>query len=252
MWTAGRLLARASLRAVRCHRFVHFSATSAGTAPPPPPAEGQGLPTVAVGAPVGPLSCRAAPCRTAADAFHRHASVVLARVAPVGGTSAIVLGEALQKAAEEEVRLAFGDGSDGCEERAECSRQLVREAEEAVAMATGLAETRRELADLRRARADKLAVGFQTAGKENQEYCALVVAAAAGIFGVSVHYGFLSIFAVAFLIYRRATSVVRKQRAAMDELQDILDRIPDLEQAEAQRLEVLRARAALWSGGAAE
>lgn len=136
--------------------------------------------------------------------------------------------------------------------KAACQERLLGHAEEAIALADALAEGRRERGRLRAERADILAVGFQTTTAENQEFASLVVCATAGIFAVSVHWSFFSVFGVSYALYRRSTKEVRKQRAAVEHLEGVIARLKALDQEEAERLEALRARARAWDAGSAE
>jgi len=129
---------------------------------------------------------------------------------------------------------------------------VTRASQEAITLARDIEEGRRERTRLRADRADILAVGFQTTGAENQEFASLVVCATAGVFAVSIHWGFFSIFAVAYALYRRSTRAIQKQRAAVDSLQDIVDRLKELDRVEAEKQAALQGLAAAWLEGRSE
>mmetsp|Transcript_127534 Transcript_127534/g.284474 ORF Transcript_127534/g.284474 Transcript_127534/m.284474 type:complete len:239 (-) Transcript_127534:54-770(-) len=184
------------------------------------------------------------------ERFRRRAGPELA-AATSSSVSAAQLGASLRQAAEEELGapLAAEAPAEEQSEAVPLPRRLALEAQEAEALVASLEELRRERATLKAERADILAIGFQTTGAENQEFASLVVCATAGIFAVSIHWGFFSIFAVSYAIYRRSTVEVRKQRAAVDDLQEIVDRLREVQTEEAAQLASLQARAAAWAEG---
>ncbi|OLQ11170.1 hypothetical protein AK812_SmicGene5023 [Symbiodinium microadriaticum] len=98
-------------------------------------------------------------------------------------------------------------------------------------------------------RADCLAVGFQNPNAENQEFASMIVCATAGIFAVSIHYIFFSVFALGYYVYRRSTRATRRQHAALEDLQEITDRLKELEKLETERLSSLRSSIKAWQEG---
>jgi len=112
-----------------------------------------------------------------------------------------------------------------------------------------LLRNRAERAKLSNQRSDLLAVGYQNMVGENKEFGALILCAIAGIFAVSLHPIFFSIFGIAYWLYRRSTAQVRKQRAAVEELEGILEQIKELEEKEAQQITGLSIKAKAWSCG---
>lgn len=144
----------------------------------------------------------------------------------------------LQEVAKDEL----GDTTD-------CAKEVEQEAEHAVADVTALEELRAERPKLRASRADLLQVSFQSQAAENQEFGALVICATAGIFAVSLHYGFFSIFIVAYWLYRRATQDMRRQQLAVDDLADVIARMKEINGLEAEALAIIRGRASAWRDG---
>lgn len=195
----------------------------------------------------------------ALERFRRRGGPELAALAGAGagGISAPRLRQALEEAARAELEAAFGPPPSGegaapaaaSTPRGDCERRAAAEIEEAVAIAGAVEEGHRERTKLRATRADILAVGFQTTGAENQEFASLIVCATAGIFAVSIHWGFFSIWLVAYLLYRRSTKQVREQRAAVDDLQGLMERLRQVEEAEEERRAALRTLSEAWSAG---
>eukprot|EP00928_Gymnodinium_smaydae_P043842 TRINITY_DN29300_c0_g1_i1.p2 TRINITY_DN29300_c0_g1~~TRINITY_DN29300_c0_g1_i1.p2 ORF type:complete len:282 (+),score=74.75 TRINITY_DN29300_c0_g1_i1:71-916(+) len=129
------------------------------------------------------------------------------------------------------------------------SSPIAAELEGALTSLDALGALRREQKDLRAKRADLLAVGFQSQSAENQEFAALVVCATAGIFAVSIHYGFFVIWGFAYMVYRKATQQTRIQRASSDDLQGIVERLRELDALEATQRSQLQALAEAWRQG---
>jgi len=144
----------------------------------------------------------------------------------------------LQELAKDEL----GDTTD-------CAKEVEQEAEYAVADVITLEELRAERPQLLRQRADLLQVSFQSQTAENQEFGALVICATAGIFAVSLHYGFFSVFIVAYWLYRRATADMRRQQYACDDLADVLARLKEINVLEAEALAAICRRASAWRDG---
>lgn len=131
-------------------------------------------------------------------------------------------------------------------------QRLAKDFDVAVSTITDLENLRHERTQLRQARADNLAVGYQGMSGENQEFGALIVCATAGIFGVSIHYSFFAIFFASYYIYRRATAATREQRAAGDELTAIMARLRELEALDEERVKVLQSIVEAWREDRAE
>jgi len=129
---------------------------------------------------------------------------------------------------------------------------MERDAADTVSMLSKVEESQLEQHRLKMKRADLLAVGFQSSGAENQEFASLVMCATAGIFAVSVHYGFFGAFAFSYWLYRGSTKAVRIQRNSAEVLQETIDRMRELEQDNVEHLAALRLRAAAWAGGGSE
>lgn len=186
------------------------------------------------------------------ESFRRRAGPEVASAAEAGpgGISTTVLGRSIVAAAEVEMDAAFGEGSEGAA-RTEVEAAVGREKVETLAIVSELEETLKEVRKLRAEKADILAVGFQTTGSENQEFAALIVCATAGIFAVSLHFSFFAIWAIAYLLYKRATRQIRTQRAASDDLGEIVERLRVHEDIEEQLRSRLRAHAAAWAAGLA-
>lgn len=182
--------------------------------------------------------------------FRRNAGPYLSEAAAAGSSSISVgsLSASLRDAATKNLQATFGEAS-GSQDWTSCEAQLEQETQQALVLVSELEGYHKERTRLKEKRADLLAVGFQTTGAENQEFASLVVCASAGIFAVSIHWGFFSIFAVSYALYRRSTVAVRKQRKATDDLQDTVDRLKELVELEAERISSLRAHAEAWAQG---
>ena len=63
-----------------------------------------------------------------------------------------------------------------------------------------------------------------------QEFASLIVCAVAGLFAVSIHYGFFVVWLAGYLVYRRATRATRRQRSAMEDLESITGRLREAQQ----------------------
>lgn len=190
----------------------------------------------------------AAASDAALERFRQRVGPELAAAADGGAVSSVNVGRLLRGAAEEELK-AFGEAE--VEARAECAAQLQQETDAVLAIVSPIEEGHRERQKLKAARADILAVGFQTTGAENQEFASLIVCATAGIFAVSIHWGFFSIWAIAYMLYRRSTKQTRTQRAASDDLQGLVARLREVEEADREHRAALKARAEAWSAGRA-
>ena len=62
---------------------------------------------------------------------------------------------------------------------------------------------------------------FQSKWEAGAELGSIVLCAAAGGLSASLHYAFLSLFGVAFWVYRRSTATIRRRQAAQVELADV-------------------------------
>ena len=62
---------------------------------------------------------------------------------------------------------------------------------------------------------------METAG----EVAAVMLCAAAGGLAVSLHFGFLSLFAVGFYVNRKCTEKVRKREQAVTEIEELVQQI---------------------------
>ncbi|CAE8722252.1 unnamed protein product, partial [Polarella glacialis] len=191
----------------------------------------------------------------ATEAFRRRAAPELTAAAHAAGTGANTetrvagphLRELLNEAAEEEGR-AFSDSQASLE----FVSSLAKDTEELVTLVSELEAHRRERQTLKVARADCLAVGFQNPNAENQEFAALIVCATAGIFAVSIHFSFFSLFGLGYYVYRRSTRTVRKQHAASDDLGEITERLREVETLSSTHLAIIIARAEAWKEGRTE
>jgi len=126
---------------------------------------------------------------------------------------------------------------------------MTHDTAEVVAVLREIENSHLERSSLKKRRATYLAESFQSSQAENKEFASLVVCATAGIFAVSVHFAFFSIFAVSYAIYRSSTKQVRIQRNSVTLLQEALDELRELERADVERIEALRAKAAAWVSG---
>lgn len=189
---------------------------------------------------------------TALEQFRRHAGPELAAAgdAVAGGVSSTQLGRALRGARDDALQATFG-GEAASEARAGCEELIEEETKNPLSIATELEEFHRERQSLKAEKADLLAVGFQTTTSENQEFASLIVCATAGIFAVSIHFSFFGIWLFAYLLYRRSTKQTRIQRAAVDDLQGLVDRLRQVEEAEQERRVALRALGGAWAAGRA-
>ncbi|CAK9071286.1 unnamed protein product [Durusdinium trenchii] len=160
------------------------------------------------------------------------------------GTGSVRLGETLRSIACEEVADLSEDVSK------EAAAQCEQEASEVLQALADLEEHRKERRRLQANRADILAMGFQNINEENQEFASLIVCATAGIFAVSIHYAFFVLWFAGYLIYRRSTRSVRRQHTALENLEDITDRLKELDALESKRLEDLQARLQAWKPSA--
>ena len=68
---------------------------------------------------------------------------------------------------------------------------------------------------------------FQTRWEVGAELGSIVVCAAAGGLSASLHPGFLSLFGVAFVLYRKSTRSIRQRQAAQVELGEVTSQIRD-------------------------
>jgi len=187
--------------------------------------------------------------RPALLAFRRRAGQELG-LALSGAPEALVparVDAALRDIVEEESRVPSGEVG----KESACRAAMDEERQQAMTLLNELQEHRRERTRLKMKRADLLAVGFQSSSQENKEFAALVVCAAAGIFAVSIHWAFFSIWGIAYIIYRRSTEMVRTQRTATDNLQETLDALKALQTEDDKKVAALRARASSWSTGSA-
>eukprot|EP00929_Paragymnodinium_shiwhaense_P076893 TRINITY_DN39584_c0_g1_i1.p1 TRINITY_DN39584_c0_g1~~TRINITY_DN39584_c0_g1_i1.p1 ORF type:complete len:247 (-),score=57.79 TRINITY_DN39584_c0_g1_i1:93-833(-) len=191
----------------------------------------------------------------ALESFRKRASGALSEVASAKSGSTAHLDAVLRDAVDAEVAAtesaADGKAVESGEADAALSTRLCDEARETVKAFAEIDDMRQERKYLKSRRADLLAVGFQTHSSENAEFGSLVVCAAAGIFAVSLHYAFFSLFGVAYLVYRKATSQRRMQREATDELDHIVDRLYELDELEAAKWVSFQARADAWQVGQA-
>lgn len=168
-----------------------------------------------------------------------------------GGFSAAQLGRTLGNARDEALdAAAFGKDGDA-EARASCEAAMEEESKSPLAIAAEIEEHHRTKRSLKDERADILAIGFQTTHAENQEFASLIVCATAGIFAVSIHYVFFSIWLLAYLLYRRATKQTRIQRAATDDLEGLVGRLRQVEEVDREQRAALKAIAEAWCGGRA-
>ncbi len=62
---------------------------------------------------------------------------------------------------------------------------------------------------------------FQSRWEAGAELGSIVLCAAGGGLSVSLHFSFLSLFGVAFLIYRRSTASIRRRQEAQTELAEV-------------------------------
>jgi len=198
--------------------------------------------TATDGSPDAAAAAAAAPahCEDVAVRLRKRAGTDLAAAAALGKACASVqeISASLRAAASEEMANT-----------PECHVRVNHEVEQGVAILDGIYELRRERKMLGNERGDLLAVGFQDQAAENREFGALVVCAVAGIFAVSIHYAFFSIFGLSYLLYRNATKAVRRQRAATDDLQQVIDRMKDTEKEEAERWQTMLLLAEAWKLG---
>ncbi len=84
-----------------------------------------------------------------------------------------------------------------------------------------LLTTTAELHKLHKRKIELQSVPFQTRWEAGAELGSIVLCAAAGGLSASLHYTFLSLFGVAFWVYRRSTASIRARQAAHDELQEV-------------------------------
>lgn len=160
------------------------------------------------------------------------------------------MGRVLESARSGALQDAFGE--DGAvEAREACEAMIEEESKGPLAIATELEEHHRTKRLLKAERADILAIGFQTTHSENQEFASLIVCATAGIFAVSIHFSFFSIWLLAYMLYRRSTKQTRVQRAAVDDLEGLVHRLRQVEEADRERRAALKAVAEAWSAGLA-
>ena len=186
---------------------------------------------------------------TAVQGFRRRAVVDLTTALETSsGTGVPVqLGEKLRTIASEEVTTALGETSSS-----QASVHCEQEATEVLDMLSVLEEFRKEKRQLQARRADLLAIGFQNSNEENQEFTSLIVCAVGGLFAVSIHYVFFVLWLAGYMVYRRSTRSVRQHYAAMDTLQDVTDRLKELEALESKRVAEMRSRLEAWRKGEAE
>lgn len=189
-------------------------------------------------------------CEAALEQFRRRAGpeLALAAEAVAGGVSSTQLGRTMRIARDDALQQGFGE-QDAGGARARCEAAIEEEAEGPAAMAAEIEDFHRERQSLKKARADILAVGFQTTHSENQEFASLIVCATAGIFAVSIHYVFFSIWFFAYMLYRRSTKQTRVQRAAVDDLQGLVERLRQVDEAEQERRAALKMLATAWADG---
>eukprot|EP00812_Abedinium_dasypus_P006416 NODE_1810_length_1058_cov_288.389831.p1 GENE.NODE_1810_length_1058_cov_288.389831~~NODE_1810_length_1058_cov_288.389831.p1 ORF type:complete len:277 (-),score=67.29 NODE_1810_length_1058_cov_288.389831:212-934(-) len=198
---------------------------------------------------------------TALAKFREQAGAEVVSATGASGVAPVLqLGPRLRQLAGEELSSTFGSAAEHSDDgersveasRRECKAQMTRDVEGMERHAEELGELRRERRHLEEMRADLLAVGFQSSSTENLEFGALVICAAAGIFAVTIHYNFFAIFAVSFLLYRKSTASVRKQHAALDDLDGLIERLREVKDLEQKAIAALRRRAEEWSEGVVE
>ncbi len=78
-----------------------------------------------------------------------------------------------------------------------------------------------ELHRLHKRKIELQSMPFQSRWEAGAELGSIVLCAAAGGLSASLHYTFLSLFGVAFLIYRKSTASIRARQAAQIELVEV-------------------------------